>query len=206
MPVPKLLTPRFFRTPESLRAWFARHGATRTELWIGYYKKASGKGGVVYRQALDEALCVGWIDGMVRSVDDVCYVQRWTPRKATSNWSNVNVKRVGELITAGRMTPAGIAAFARRKPERTGVYSFENDPQEFSPEFAKRFKANKRAWAFWSEQPPGYRRTVIAYVMTAKQLATRERRLVHVITHSARHERIPQFGPTPKRPVNRKRP
>jgi uncharacterized protein YdeI (YjbR/CyaY-like superfamily) len=184
------MTPKFFKSPTALRAWFATHGATKSELWIGYYKKASGKGGVVYKQALDEALCVGWIDGVIRSIDDACYMQRWTPRKPRSNWSNVNVKRMGELIAEGRVTPAGLAAFARRVPERTGVYTFENPPLEFTPTFLKRFKADKAAWKFWSAQPPGYRRAITGYVMSAKQEATRERRLAKVIERSARGERM----------------
>ena len=193
------MSPKFFKSPEALRAWFTKHGTTKTELWIGYYKKASGKSGVVYKQALDEALCVGWIDGVVHSIDDACYMQRWTPRKPKSNWSNVNVKRVGELIAEGRMTPAGLAAFARRVPERTGVYTFENPSPELPPAYLKRFKANKAAWKFWSAQPPGYRRTVTAYVMSAKQEATRERRLSLVMEHSTRGERLPQLGGPPRR-------
>ena len=193
------MKPKFFKTIDSLRSWFTKHGATRTELWIGYYKKSSGKGGVVYKQALDEALCMGWIDGVVRSVDDVCYMQRWTPRKPRSNWSHVNVKRVGELIAAGRMTAPGLAAFARRVPERTGVYTFENATPEFSPALLKRFKADKAAWKFWNAQPPGYRRTVTGYVMSAKQDATRERRLAIVMEQSARGERLPSLGGPPRR-------
>ncbi len=199
MPVTHLVEPKFFKTPESLRAWFAKYGATKTELWIGYYKKASGKGGVVYKQALDEALCAGWIDGLVKSIDGDCYMQRYTPRKANSIWSNVNVQRVGELMAAKRMTPAGLAAFKRRDPARTGIYSFENRPKAFSAEFRKRFTANKAAWKFFEAQPPSYRRLMTAYVMEAKRDATRERRLELVIACSARSERIPPFGPTPKR-------
>jgi uncharacterized protein YdeI (YjbR/CyaY-like superfamily) len=185
------MKPKFFKTTESLRAWFAKHGASKTELWIGYYKKASGRGGVIYREALDEALCAGWIDGQVRSIDDICYMQRWTPRKPRSNWSNVNIRKVQALIAAGRMTPAGLAAFALRVPERTGVYTFENPPLEFSPAFVKRFRADKAAWKFWSAQPPGYRRTVTGYVMSAKQDATRERRFTRLLFHSAQEERLP---------------
>ncbi|MDQ8154715.1 MAG: bacteriocin-protection protein, partial [Gemmatimonadota bacterium] len=147
------MNPRFFKSLAQLRAWFKRFGTKETELWIGYYKKSSGKGGVVYKQALDEALCVGWIDGVVKSIDADTYMQRWTPRKATSIWSNVNVKRVDELTAEGRMTPAGLAAFARRDPARTGVYSFENEPREFSPAYVKRFKTEREAWAFWTAQP-----------------------------------------------------
>ncbi len=193
-----LVKPTFFKASNALRAWFTRHGATKTELWIGYYKKASGKGGVVYQQALDEALCVGWIDGVLKSIDDTRYMQRWTPRKPTSIWSKVNIRKVQALIAAGRMMPAGLAAFARRTPERSGVYSFENDPRQFSPEFATRFRKERRAWAFFESQPPYYRRTVTAYVMSARRPDTRERRLAHVIAHAARGERIPQFTPAPR--------
>ena len=192
-PPPAPQKPRFFATPAALRAWFAKHGATKAELWIGYYKKASGKGGVIYKQALDEALCFGWIDGVVKSIDAERYMQRYTPRKAKSIWSNVNVRKVNALIAAGRMTPAGLAAFARRDPARTGIYSFETAPPEFSAAFLKRFKAVKGAWKFFEAQPPGYRRLVTSYVMSAKQEATRERRLEHLIVHSARGERIPQL-------------
>jgi uncharacterized protein YdeI (YjbR/CyaY-like superfamily) len=192
------MNPTFFKTTKALRDWFAKHGASKTELWIGYYKKASGKGGVVYKEALDEALCVGWIDGVVKSIDEICYMQRWTPRKPNSIWSKVNIGKVEALIAAGRMTPAGLAAFARRTPERSGVYSFENDPVKFSAGFAKRFRSNRRAWAFFTVQPPGYRKLMTSWVMSAKLPATRERRLALVIEYSAREERIPPFGPTPK--------
>lgn len=195
------MTPRFFRTLQALHSWFAKHHASSRELWIGYYKKASGKGGVVYQEALDEALCWGWIDGQIKSIDEDTYMQRWTPRKPTSNWSNVNVKKVQALIAAGRMQPAGIAAFERRTPERTGIYSFEKAPPKFSPAFLKRFKAEPKAWAFFEAQPPGYRRTVTAYVMTAKREETRERRLAHVISHSARQQRIPEYAPAPRQPT-----
>jgi len=192
------MRPRFFKTIDSLRTWFATHGASKTELWIGYYKKSSGKGGVDYKQALDEALCVGWIDGVVKSIDDERYMQRWTPRKPTSIWSNVNVRKVEALMAAGRMTPAGLAAFARRVPERTGVYTFEKAPAEFAFAFLKRFKAEKGAWKFWGAQPPGYRRTVTGYVMSAKREETRERRFAHVLAHCVREARIPEYLSTPK--------
>ncbi|MBM3907482.1 MAG: YdeI/OmpD-associated family protein [Gemmatimonadetes bacterium] len=196
------MKPRFFRTLKSLRAWFTNHGSSERELWIGYYKKASGKRGVVYKEALDEALCWGWIDGQIRSLDADCYMQRWTPRKPTSNWSNVNVRKVQALIAAGRMQPAGLAAFERRKAERTGVYSFEKAPPKFAPAFLKRFKANAKAWAFFEAQPPGYRRTCADYVMSAKREETRERRFALVLKHSGQQERIPLLAPAP-RPVRR---
>ena len=200
------LKPKFFRTPSALAKWFATYGTRKTELWIGYYKKASGKGGVVYKQALDEALCVGWIDGVVKSIDDICYMQRFTPRTARSNWSAVNIKRAGELIAEGRMKPAGLAAFERRDPDRSGSYSFENQPPELSPEFIRRFQANKKAWAFFESQPPGYRRTVLFLVLSAKQEVTRARRLEHLIACSARGERIQQLVSTPRRPATKSKP
>lgn len=195
------MPPKFFKSTTALRAWFAKHGATTAELWMGYYKKHTGKGGVVYKEALDEALCVGWIDGQVRSIDDASYMQRWTPRTAKSIWSNVNITKMQALIAAGRVTPAGMAAFERRTPERSGVYSFERSAA-FSPAVRRQFKANRAAWTFWEAQPPGYRRTVTHYVMSAKQEATRERRLANLIAHSARGQRIPPFATpaTPGRP------
>lgn len=198
------ITPKFFRTPASLGKWFDTHGATRTELWIGYYKKASGKGGLTYKPALDEALCAGWIDGVVKSIDDERYMQRYTPRTAKSIWSAVNIRRVGELTAEGRMKPSGLATFARRDPKRADLYSFENPPQELPPEFTRRFKANKKAWAFFEAQPPGYRRTATFLVVSAKQEATRMRRLEHLIACSERGERIQQLVSTPKRPATAK--
>src|SRR3954469_25782409 len=116
--------PKFFKTPEAFRAWLEKNHASKTELWVGYYKKSSGKGGMVYKQALDEALCYGWIDGVVKSVDDQTYMQRYTPRKKDSHWSLVNVRRMAELEAEKRLRPAGRAAFERRTPERTGKASY----------------------------------------------------------------------------------
>ncbi len=189
-PIKPPVKPKFFRTPAALAKWFATHGATTKELWIGYHKKASGKGGVVYKQALDEALCVGWIDGLVKSIDDTSYMQRYTPRTKRSIWSRVNIKRAGELIAVGRMAPRGRAAFEGRDPARADLYSFENAPRELPPDYARTFRANKKAWAFFEAQPPGYKRTVVFLIVSAKREETRARRLAHLIAHSARGERI----------------
>ena len=191
--------PTFFRTAAALGKWFDKYGATRKELWIGYYRKTSGKGGVTYKPALDEALCVGWIDGVVYGIDDECYMQRFTPRTRKSIWSAVNIRRVGELTAEGRMKPAGIATFEGRDLARAGLYSHENHPRELPPEYAARFKANKKAWAFFESQPPGYRRTAIFLVVSAKKEETRERRLAEVIAQSARGERIRQLTALVKR-------
>ena len=119
------MAPTFFKTPAALRRWFKTHHATTAELWIGFYKKDSGRGGVVYRQALDEALCVGWIDGMARRIDAASYMQRFTPRRPRSDWSAINIARANELVAEGRMQNSGLAAFERRMPDRSAVYSYE---------------------------------------------------------------------------------
>jgi uncharacterized protein YdeI (YjbR/CyaY-like superfamily) len=185
--------PQFFRTPAEFRAWLEKHHATDPEMWVGYYKKSSGKGGVVYREALDEALCFGWIDGLVKSIDGERYMLRYTPRKSTSHWSNVNVRRFEELDAEGRVHPAGRAAFERKTADRTGKAAYEQPEAELTPAQLKRLKANGKAWEFFSRQAPSYRRVVKHFVTRAKQEATRERRLDLVIEHSAKGERLPQY-------------
>ena len=182
--------PRFFSSQADFRKWLEKHHGKVDELWLGYYKKASGKGGIVYKQALDEALCFGWIDGVVNRIDADSYMQRWTPRRAKSIWSNINIKRATELRDAGLMAPAGIAAFEARDPERSGVYSFENRPKTLDPPREKAFRANKKAWTFFEAQPPGYKRLMIWRVMSAKQDATRDRRLVQLIAACAAGKRM----------------
>jgi uncharacterized protein YdeI (YjbR/CyaY-like superfamily) len=185
--------PQFFRTPAEFRAWLEKHHATDPEMWVGYYKKSSGKGGVVYREALDEALCFGWIDGLVKSIDGERYMQRYTPRKSMSHWSNVNVRRFGELDAEGRVHPAGRAAFERKTADRTGKAAYEQPEAELTPAQLKRLKASGKAWEFFSRQAPSYQRVVKHFVTRAKEEATRERRLDLVIKHSAKGERLPQY-------------
>jgi uncharacterized protein YdeI (YjbR/CyaY-like superfamily) len=180
----------FFSSAAPFRRWLQKNYATAKEIWIGFYKKASGKGGMIYPQALDEALCFGWIDGLVKSIDAESYMQRFTPRRPGSIWSNINVGHVARLTAAGRMHNAGLAAFAARDARKTGVYAFENRPQEFPPEFTNLFRARKKAWNFWEAQPPGYRRVAIWWVVSAKQAETRERRLAKLIAASAAGRRL----------------
>ena len=189
------ITPVFFRTPAIFRKWLKKNHATATELWIGYHKKSSGKGGMFYKEALDEALCFGWIDGVVKSIDTESYMQRFTPRKQNSHWSNANVRRCAELEAAGLIEPAGRAAYGRRTPERTGKASFESAPVELRPSQLRRLKANPGVWKYWSAQPPGYQRTVKHWLASAKQDATRERRLNLLIDCCAEGRRLPQFSP-----------
>jgi uncharacterized protein YdeI (YjbR/CyaY-like superfamily) len=171
------VAPVFFRSPAELREWFAKHHASARELVVGFYKKATGKPSITWQQAVDEALCVGWIDGVRRSLDEERYTNRFTPRRPASTWSAVNIKRVAELTAAGRMQPAGLAAFERRQTVRSGTYSYENRPATLPDPYAARFRKHARAWTFFESQPPGYRRTAIWWVVSAKTEATRLKRL-----------------------------
>lgn len=172
---------RFFRSSGAFRRWLERHHAAATELWIGFHRKGTGKKGLSYAEAVDVALCFGWIDGIRKRRDDTTYVNRFTPRKPGSIWSLVNIRHIERLTAAGLMHPAGIAAFERRDPARTGVYSFETRPQQFPPAYEARFQAKARAWAHFSAQPPGYQRLAIWYVVSAKREETQDTRLQRVI-------------------------
>ncbi|HOC19698.1 MAG TPA: YdeI/OmpD-associated family protein [Vicinamibacterales bacterium] len=187
------ITPTFFETPEAFRRWLEQHHASERELWVGFYKVKSGKGGMVYRQALDEALCYGWIDGLLRSIDEESYAQRFTPRKKDSTWSRVNVTRAQELLAEGRMRPPGIEAFERRPDDKSGRYSFEQQGARLPLAYERTFKASPEAWAFFSAQPPSYRRVVTWWVMSAKKEETRTRRLLQLISDSAAGQRIRQM-------------
>lgn len=184
------MKPVFFKSAEDFRQWLNAHHATDRELLVGFYKKASGKPGISYKEAVDEALCFGWIDGVKKRVDEARYAHRFSPRKTESIWSNVNAKRIMELMSDRRVTKAGLAAWQRRDPKKTGIYSFENRPKAFEPALERMFKANTAAWAFFCLQPPGYRRLMTFYVMSAKQSETRARRLARLIESSAEGKRI----------------
>lgn len=176
---------RFFATPADLRDWFDANHATEDQLWLGYHKTASGKPSVVWSEAVDEALCVGWIDGVLQRIDDVSHCQRFTPRRKGSNWSAINVAKVAALTAEGRMRPMGLAAFAARSAAKTGIYSYERPGGAFTAEETERFRADAVAWADWERRPPSYRKTVTHWVIGAKQAATRERRLTTLIEDSA---------------------
>jgi uncharacterized protein YdeI (YjbR/CyaY-like superfamily) len=182
--------PVFFSSVRAFRSWLAKNHATHSELWLGMYKKASGKSGITYKEALDEALCYGWIDGVRKSLDGDSFVQRFTPRKAKSYWSAVNTRRANELIAEKRMAPPGLKAFEARDRELTARYSFEREEPSFDASQLKAFKANRKAWEFFEEQPPGYRRLATFYVTSAKKPETRAQRLDRVISTSAARKRI----------------
>jgi uncharacterized protein YdeI (YjbR/CyaY-like superfamily) len=172
---------RFFESASVLGKWFESHQARGEELWLGFYKKDSGKGGVTYRQALDAALCCGWIDGVRKTIDAVSYVIRFSPRRAKSIWSAVNIKRANELESQGRMKPSGLAAFRARTPERTDRYSYETRPRALPAAYQKKLKANRKAWTFFAAQPPSYRRMVAWWIVSAVREETRLRRLADLI-------------------------
>jgi uncharacterized protein YdeI (YjbR/CyaY-like superfamily) len=188
MPTP---APRAFRSPTKFRAWLERHHGSHDELIIRFYKTSHAHRGLTYLEALDVALCFGWIDGVRRSHDAISFTQRFTPRKPRSIWSRVNIKKIEALIAAGRVAPPGHAAYAKRTDERTGIYSFERAALELSPAFLRKFKANRAAWKYFEAQPPWYRRLMVFRVMSAKRPETRERRLDGLIAHSAAGEWLP---------------
>jgi uncharacterized protein YdeI (YjbR/CyaY-like superfamily) len=183
--------PTYFETPADLREWLDRNHESAAELWVGFRRKGSGLPTITWPESVDEALCVGWIDGVRKTVDETSYKIRFTPRKPTSNWSSVNVARVAELTRDGRMRPAGHAAFERRSEKRSGIYSYEQrKTARLEPAHERRFKANAAAWAFFQAQPAGYRHTATWWVVSAKREATREKRLATLIDDSANERRL----------------
>lgn len=187
------MKPVFFRSPRALGTWLAKHHDTATELWIGFYKKGSGKGGLTYAEALDEALSTGWIDGVRKTIDEASYTIRFSPRKARSIWSAVNIARVGELTAHGRMQPSGVHAFAGRDEERSRVYAYEQRAAALDPAQERAFQANEKAWAFFQSQAPWYRRTATWWVVSAKREETRAKRLATLIERSAGGLRLAQL-------------
>ena len=183
--------PVFFADPSALRAWFVEHHKHAQELIVGYYKRDSGRPSITWPESVDEALCVGWIDGIRRSIDDVSYQIRFTPRKPTSTWSAINIARVAVLTKEERMLPAGFTAYAARRANRSGIYAYEQRSATLPPKYAKVFKRDAKAWEFFRSQTPGYRKQMMWRIVSAKQEATRERRLALLMKHSARGERLP---------------
>jgi uncharacterized protein YdeI (YjbR/CyaY-like superfamily) len=185
------MRPRFFATPEKWRGWLAKHHGTARELWVGFHKKGSGRPSITWPEAVDEALCFGWIDGVRKSLDETRYVIRFTPRRRGSVWSSVNLGRVKELTRLGRMRPAGLEAHEARDGAKSGLYSFEQRKQVTLPEkFERKLKRNREAWRFFQAQPPWYRRTAAWWIISAKKEETKERRLATLIEDCARGRTI----------------
>lgn len=180
---------KHFKAQSDWRNWLDKNHDKRSELLVRFYKKASGKSGITYAEALDEALCFGWIDGVRKNVDEISYTIRFSPRKAQSIWSTINTNRAKELARLGVMTPAGLKAFKARDPAMTHQYSYENIRKLDAP-YEKRFKRNKKAWEFFDSQSPSYKRVASWWVMSAKREETRLKRLAAVIDAAKKRERV----------------
>lgn len=189
------MKPTFFSSPAELRAWLEQHHVTATELLVGLYKKGSGKRSITWPELVDEALAFGWIDGIRRSIDDVSYSIRLTPRRPRSIWSAVNVQRAEEVIRLGRMRPAGLKAYRQRSAARSMVYSYEQRAAARLDATAERsFRARRRAWSFFMDQPAWYRTTAIWWVVSAKREETRQRRLATLMNDAEAGRNLRQLS------------
>jgi uncharacterized protein YdeI (YjbR/CyaY-like superfamily) len=199
-----LMKPIFFATAADFRDWLEAHHTEATELLVGFHRKKSGRPSMTWPESVDEALCFGWIDGVRRSLGEDSYTIRFTPRKPSSTWSAVNIRRAKELIEAGLMQPAGLAAFERRSDDRSAIYAYEQRRAAKLDAAAEReFRANPCAWEFFSSQPPSYRRNATHWVTSAKRQETRRRRLRTLIEDSAAGRRLRHLTPRAKRPAAR---
>jgi len=187
------MKPKFFRTPAAFRAWLQRHHGSAAELLVGFYKRGAGTPSITWPEAVDEALCYGWIDGIRRRLDERCYTIRFTPRRPGSIWSAVNIRRARALATEGRMAAAGHKAFEARRPNRSGRYSYEQRPRRLVAPYAGMLSRNAAARKFFLAQIPSYRRAATWWVLSAKKEETRLKRARTLIELSARDKQIPQF-------------
>jgi uncharacterized protein YdeI (YjbR/CyaY-like superfamily) len=182
--------PTFFRTPSDFRAWLKLNHEAATELWVGFYKKGSEKPSMTWPESVDEALCFGWIDGIRKRIDEISCKIRFTPRRRSSVWSAINIKRAKELGKENRMPPAGLRAFALRVENKSGVYSYEQRRPELDELYAKMLKKNKAVWSFFQAQPPSYRKMISWWIVSAKKEETRSQRIAKLIAASAKRKRL----------------
>ena len=180
----------FFKTSAHFRKWLEKNHATTPELWVGFYRKGSGKPSITWPESVDEALCFGWIDGIRKRVDEISYQIRFTPRRRGSIWSAINIKRAQELRKQKKMRPAGLKAFAARRDYRSGIYSYEQRTAELPEPYVKMLLKNKTAWDFFQAQPPSYRKMMSWYIVSAKKEETRSQRLKKLISASAKGKRL----------------
>ena len=184
--------PKFFPTPADWRVWLEKHHADAEEVWVGFYKRDSGRASITWAESVDGALCFGWIDGVRRSIDESSYMIRFTPRRSRSVWSAINIKRATELHADGLMHASGFAAFEKRQSKRSAIYSYEQrKTAELPAEFLRKFQSEETAWNFFEAQPPWYRRTSTYWVISAKKEETRARRLEQLTDCSKRGKPIP---------------
>lgn len=182
---------QYFESPSQFREWLEKNAETSSEIWVGYYKKSSGRTGINWEQSVEVALCYGWIDGIRKSLDSVSYANRFTPRSPRSNWSAVNIKKVEELKKLGLMKPSGLKAYEARTPERSEIYSFEQTHIEFSDPLLSIFKENGNAWNKFNSMTTSYKKAAILWVISAKQESTKLKRLHLLIADSEKGEKIP---------------
>lgn len=175
------MLPVFFPNTTEFRNWLEENHQSEKELFVGYYKVSTKKPTMSWSDSVDEALCFGWIDGIRKGIDSERYCIRFTPRNPKSVWSKVNIKKVGELTRQGKMQPAGLAIFEKRTDSRSEIYSYETLSEKLATEMATQFQENQQAWNFFTSQPPSYRKTRIYWVMSAKQVSTKNTRLCRLI-------------------------
>ncbi|PJJ62941.1 YdeI/OmpD-associated family protein [Chryseobacterium geocarposphaerae] len=180
----------FFPTPQDFRNWLEKNHQNEKELLVGFYKLGTKKPSMTWSESVDQALCFGWIDGVRKSIDEESYSIRFTPRKPTSIWSAINIKKIEDLTKAGLMTPQGLKAFELRKPERSAIYSHEKELATLYPDYEKQFKANKKAWEFFNNQAPSYKKVMLHWITSAKQEKTRLSRLEKTIRESEQGKRV----------------
>jgi uncharacterized protein YdeI (YjbR/CyaY-like superfamily) len=184
------MKPTFFAKPSDFRKWLEKNHKKEKELLVGFYKVGSGKPSITWPQSVDEALCFGWIDGIRKSIDEHSYSIRFTPRKKTSIWSHVNIRKMKELTEKGLMTEAGLEIFKHRKEDQSSYYSYQNKTLTLPPAYEKKFKANKKAWSFFTAQAPSYKKVILYRILSAKREETRLKRLEEIIRVSESQKRV----------------
>jgi uncharacterized protein YdeI (YjbR/CyaY-like superfamily) len=182
------IKPRFFKTSQAFRNWLEKNHDKAKEIYVGFYKKGSDKSCITWSEAVDGALCFGWIDGIRKSIDEISYTNRFTPRKPNSNWSAINIKKIEELTEKGLMHSAGIAAFQKRKEERSAIYSYESKTAELPEQFQKKFKKDKKAWTYFHSRSNYYKKRITHWIMSAKTEETKMRRLEKLINISGQEQ------------------
>lgn len=195
MVVPRPNNVIYFQSPAQLRAWFEANHERATELWVGQYRKSTGRPSLTWPELVDQCLCIGGIDGVRYSLDKESFAQRVTPRRKSSNWSAVNIKRFGELDKTGLAHPQGRAAFAAREKARSATYSYENRSRGLDKKLEAKFRKHPAAWKFFQSQAPWYRRAASHWVVSAKREETRTKRLQELIEHSTKGEKVPPLRP-----------
>lgn len=179
-----------FATAANFRTWLDANHDAAPELFVGFYRKGSGKTAMTYAESVDEALCYGWIDGITYKIDEELRATRFTPRRRTSSWSAVNIAKIAELMKAGRMHPAGTRAFEERDKRKDASYSYEQPAEELPAEMLERFEADAAAWAHWQSSPASFRRQAVFWILSARRAETRERRFVSLV-EASRERSVP---------------